>query len=61
MISWERAPQVGTEIALCCQLEKWGLKMEEIRDISGLGKEKKKHVRKLCLQDRKPLGVWGGY
>lgn len=60
MISWERAPQVGTEIALCCQLEKWGLKMEEIRDISGLGKEKK-HVTKLCLQDRKPLGVWGGY
>lgn len=41
MISWERAPQVGTEIVLCCQLEKWGLKMEEIRDISGLGKEKK--------------------
>lgn len=56
MISWERAPQVGTEIALCCQLEKWGLKMEEIRDISRLGK-KKKHVTKLCLQDRKPLGV----
>lgn len=31
--------------------------MEEIRDISGLGEEKK-HVRKLCLQDRRPLGVW---
>lgn len=40
MISWEWAPQVRTEIVLCCQLEQWGLKMEEIRDIWGLGKEK---------------------
>lgn len=41
MISLEWAPQVCTEIILCCQLEKLRLKMEEIRDISGLEKEKK--------------------